>query len=169
MKLKNKKMLATLCSLVTAFSLVACNQTDEDPSQLGSDPSGNDSDLKTVTFAKELDIISMDSSYATDGSSFEAIHATIEGLLTVDADGNLIPALATDKAVVSKDGTTYTYTLKDAKWDNGDAVTADDFVYAWQRTVSSPDAEYSYLYTEDGACVLNAAEVMSGDKKVFDI
>ena len=34
---------------------------------------------------------------------------------------------------VSEDGLTHTYKLRDAKWSNGDAVTANDFVYAWQR------------------------------------
>ena len=164
MKLKSKKMLGILCSLITSISLVACSSTS------GTDTkTGEVSDLKTVTLAKELDIISMDSSYATDGASFEAIHATIEGLLTVDAEGNLIPALATDKATVSEDGLIYTYTLKDAKWENGDSVTADDFVFAWQRTISSPDAEYNYLYTDDGACILNAADIIEGKKDVSEL
>lgn len=46
----------------------------------------------------------MDSSYATDGSSIEAIQAIIDGLLTVDVDGNFIPALAKEKAKVSEYG-----------------------------------------------------------------
>lgn len=151
---KSKKLLVLLCSLTTAFSLVACSSTDETPN---SD--------NTVTFAKELDVISMDSSYATDGSSFEAIHATVDGLLTIDANGNLVPALAKDKAKVSEDGLTYTYELKEAKWDNGTPVTANDFVYAWQRTASSADAEYNYLYGADGACIANADEIIKGEKK----
>ncbi|WP_122639742.1 peptide ABC transporter substrate-binding protein [Romboutsia sp. Marseille-P6047] len=157
MKRRLKKILVTLCSLTMVFSLVACS-------------SSNDSfDGKTVTLAKELDIISMDSSYATDGSSFEAIQATVDGLLTVDADGNIIPALAKDKAKISEDGLTYTYELKDAKWDNGTTVTANDFVYAWQRTASSADAEYNYLYGEDGACIANADAVTSGEKEASEL
>ncbi|WP_455540128.1 peptide ABC transporter substrate-binding protein [Terrisporobacter sp.] len=158
MNKKIKKILVCLCSSLMAFSLVACS---------GSNDSASDG--KTVTLAKELDIISMNSSYATDGSSLEAIHATIDGLLTVDADGNLIPALAKEKAKVSKDGLTYTYELRDAKWDNGTPVTAKDFVYAWQRTASSADAEYNYLYGEDGACVKNAEDVISGKKKPSEL
>ncbi len=156
---KLKKLLACLCCVLMTFSLVACSSTDD----------ASSGDGKAVTIAKELDVISMDSSYATDGSSFEAIHATVDGLLTVDADGNLIPALATDKATVSEDGLTYTYKLRDAKWDNGTPVTAQDFVYAWQRTASSPDAEYNYLYGQDGACIANADEVTSGDKKAEEL
>ncbi len=158
MNKKIKKLLVCLCSSVMALSLVACSGTND-----------SSSDENTVTLAKELDVISMDSSYATDGSSIEAIQATIDGLLTVDADGNLIPALAKEKAKVSEDGLTYTYELRDAKWDNGKAVTANDFVYAWQRTVSNADAEYNYLYGEDGACIANADAIVAGDKKASEL
>lgn len=158
MNKKIKKLLVCLCSSVKALSLVACSGTND-----------SSSDENTVTLAKELDVISMDSSYATDGSSIEAIQATIDGLLTVDADGNLIPALAKEKAKVSEDGLTYTYELRDAKWDNGKAVTANDFVYAWQRTVSNADAEYNYLYGEDGACIANADAIVAGDKKASEL
>ena len=155
---KLKKISVCLCSLLMACSMVACS---------GSNNSSSDG--KTVTLAKELDIISMDSSYATDGSSIEAIQATVDGLMTLDADGNVIPALAKEKATVSKDGLKYTYELKDAKWDNGTPVTAKDFVYAWQRTVSNPDAEYNYLYGEGGACVANADDIVAGKKKASDL
>ena len=155
---KLKKISVCLCSLLMACSMVACS---------GSNNSSSDG--KTVTLAKELDIISMDSSYATDGSSIEAIQATVDGLMTLDAKGNIIPALAKEKATVSKDGLKYTYELKDAKWDNGTPVTAKDFVYAWQRTVSNPDAEYNYLYGEGGACVANADDIVAGKKKASDL
>lgn len=158
MNRKIKKLLVCLCSLLMTFSLVACSGSND-----------SSSDGKTVNLAKELDIISMDSSYATDGSSFEAIQATIDGLLTVDADGNIIPALAKEKAKVSEDKLTYTYELRDAKWDNGTTVTANDFVYAWQRTASSADAEYNYLYGEDGACIANADAIIAGEKKASEL
>lgn len=49
---------------------------------------------------------------------------------------------------VSKDGLTYTFELrKDAKWSNGDAVTAKDFVYAWRRAMLPDNAsQYSHLF-----------------------
>ena len=39
------------------------------------------------------------------------------------------------KVTTSKDGMTYNVTLRNAKWSNGDPITAQDFVYSWQRTV----------------------------------
>jgi len=47
---------------------------------------------------------------------------------------------------VSSDGTVYTFHLsKDAKFSNGDPVTADDFKYSWNRVLSTPKAPYAYV------------------------
>jgi oligopeptide transport system substrate-binding protein len=56
------------------------------------------------------------------------------GLFTEDAQGNPAYGAATN-AVVSPDGLTWTFTLRDHLWSDGTKVTADDFVYAWQRTL----------------------------------
>ena len=100
------------------FSLVGCSGSDA-----GNSASGN-----YVNLAKENDVISMDSRYATDGMSFEMLASTIEGLESVDADGNIIPALA-ESYDVSEDGLTYTFHLRDAVWSNDAPVTAQDFEY----------------------------------------
>ena len=68
-----------------------------------------------------------------------------EGLTRVDSKGNAALALA--KSIdVSKDGLTYTVTLKDnLKWSNGDKLTAKDFVYSWKRAVDpKTGSEYAY-------------------------
>ena len=102
----------------------------------------------------------MDSTYATDGMSLEMIAATVEGLETVDKDGNVIPALA-ESYEMSKDGLTYTFKLRDAKWDNDKPVTAADFVYAWNvQLVVQMQNMHIYLQ-EDGACIKGAADIVS--------
>lgn len=69
-----------------------------------------------------------------------------------DADGNLViaPDMAEElvEPVVNADNTlTYTYKLKDAKWSNGDAVTASDFAESWKRAAStSLGADYGYMF-----------------------
>lgn len=148
-----KKYYKGFLILLLSFSLAACSK--------GKDPGANGG--KVVSFAKENDIVSMDSRYATDGMSFEIIAATTEGLMTVDKDGKVIPALA-ESHTVSDDQKTWTFKLRDAKWNNGDPVTAHDFVYAWQDANTNPDAIYNYLFTDDAASVVNAAEVQSGEK-----
>lgn len=147
-----KKFLSLACCSVMTFSLVGCSGSDA-----GNSASGN-----YVNLAKENDVISMDSRYATDGMSFEMLASTIEGLESVDADGNIIPALA-ESYDVSEDGLTYTFHLRDAVWSNDAPVTAQDFEYAWDATIKNPKAEYAYLFGSDGACIQNANEILAGD------
>jgi ABC-type oligopeptide transport system substrate-binding subunit len=67
----------------------------------------------------------------------------MEGLLLLDPDNgnNMLPGVA-EKWVMSDDGLTYTFTLRaDAMWSNGDAVTADDFVWNWRRSLSPATAK----------------------------
>ena len=64
--------------------------------------------------------------------------------------------------VVNDDGTvTYTFKIRpDAKWSDGKAVTADDFVYTWQR-LATPATAADYCYMID--MVKGYAEVNSGE------
>ncbi|MBI2246452.1 MAG: peptide ABC transporter substrate-binding protein, partial [Armatimonadetes bacterium] len=56
-----------------------------------------------------------------------------EGLTRLDQDGNAIPGVA-ERWQVTGDGKVYTFFLRrNARWSNGDPVTAHDFVYAWLR------------------------------------
>jgi oligopeptide transport system substrate-binding protein len=75
------------------------------------------------------------------------INMLYEGLTHVDAKGNVLPGLA-DSIHVSPDMKTYTFVLKDAKWSNGDSITAKDFAYSWnsQRDPSFK-APHSYLFS----------------------
>ena len=93
---------------------------------------GSKTDTDTFRFASELDIQGMDSTVVDDGMSYNAIHAITDGLTAVNDKGKTVPALAKSWDV-SADGKTYTFHLKDAKWSNGDKVTANDFVYSWKR------------------------------------
>lgn len=149
--MKMKKIISTMLVAAMALSLVVgCSSSDDSAS----------SSSNIVTLAKENDVISMDSMYATDGTSFEAIHATVDGLMDQDADGNIIESLA-ESYTVSDDGLVYTFTIRDeAVWSNGVDVTANDFVFAWNAAATSVDCEYAYLFTTDGAAVLNADEIV---------
>lgn len=87
-----------------------------------------------------------------------------EGLTTIDENGNTIPGIATSWEN-SDDFKTWTFHLRpNAKWSNGDPITAHDFVFAWQRLVApataSPYASYlTYLQVE------NAQDIIDGKKK----
>ena len=90
-------------------------------------------DDQTFTYRVLDEHSSVDPQVVEDVSGAEIVRDLFEGLMNQDADGNLVPGVATHFEV-NDDNTVYTFTLRDnAKWSNGDSVTAHDFVYAWQR------------------------------------
>ena len=103
-------------------------------------------------------VMSLDTNLATDGEFFEVIADCIDGLMQMDADGAAIPAIA-ESYELSKDGKTYTFHLRDAKWQNGDPVTANDFVFAWRR-ICQEAGEYAYLFDTSVGCVKNADAII---------
>ena len=77
-----------------------------------------------------------------------------EGLTIPNAfDDENLPGAA-ESWSVSDDGKVYTFKLrKNGKWSNGDPVTADDFVWSWQRILTaSLGSQYpDMLYYLEGA------------------
>lgn len=98
--------------------------------------------------------------YMQDIQTTTGAQQYMEGLFRLDEDNVAQAAIATDYQV-SEDGRTYTFTLReDAKWSNGDPVTAHHFVYAWQKAVN-PDtaAPYSYMFEP----IENASAITKGE------
>ncbi|GGA35987.1 dipeptide-binding protein DppE [Kroppenstedtia guangzhouensis] len=89
---------------------------------------------------------SIDPAKAFDDDSMEVVNNLFEGLTRLNKDHQPEPAVA-EKIDKSDDGLTYTFTLrKDAKWSNGEPVTAQDFEYAWKRVLNPKTAsEASFL------------------------
>ncbi|MCR4588872.1 MAG: peptide ABC transporter substrate-binding protein [Lachnospiraceae bacterium] len=86
------------------------------------------------------------------------------GLYTYDANQALVPQFA-EGYTVSDDGMEYTFTLKSGlKWSDGSALTANDFVYSWNRVVDEKTAaDYSYMFdiitaNEDGTLAVEATD-----------
>lgn len=80
-------------------------------------------------------------------AEFRALGALFEGLVTLDPESlEPIPGVA-ERWEVSTDGLQYTFNLREnARWSNGEPVTANDFVYAWQRMLTPTLAsEYAYM------------------------
>lgn len=89
-----------------------------------------------------------------------------EGLYRLGKNNKVLPGIA-KKTAISKDGKTYTFTLRrNAKWSNGDKVTAKDFVYSWQR-INNPKtgSQYAYLYSG----IKNADQIQAGKKPVSSL
>jgi oligopeptide transport system substrate-binding protein len=74
-------------------------------------------------------------------------HCLYDTLVNFDFNDYSIHPATAERWEISDDGLTYTFHIRsDAKWSNGDAVTADDFIYAWRRAML-PDlaADYTQL------------------------
>ncbi len=152
-----KKLRMCLLSLLTLSLVAGCGGNDTSDTPSGGDTAGK----KTVTVANDVELSSMDTGLATDGTSFEAIAATIEGLYRLDADGNAVEGIA-ESTDVSEDGLTYTFHLRDANWSDGTPVTANDFVFAWRR-LANPDTASEYAYMIGVAGIKNAEAVIAGE------
>lgn len=103
-------------------------------------------DLRTTI---NSDIPTLDISKATDSTSFLVLGNIFEGLTTLDKDGNVVPAIA-ESWTQSEDGKTWTFNIrKDAKWSNGESITAKDFEYSFKRTLNPDTAsQYGYLFND---------------------
>ncbi len=86
----------------------------------------------------------LNSTISTDVVSFNILRHTMEGLTRLDANQKPIPGMA-EKWETSSDGLTWTFHLRDAKWSDGSAVTAQDFEYAW-KTLLNPETASEYAY-----------------------
>ena len=104
---------------------------------------------------------SLDWSIATDNASIMVLTNLNEGLTRYDKNLNAIPAIA-ESWDISPDGKKYTFHLRrSARWSDGKPVTAQDFVYSWQRLVNpATAAEYAYfLYLVKNAQAINSGAI----------
>ena len=124
----------------------------------GCGESGDKNKLKVMLGSN---VNSLDVAQATELASFEVISNCVDGLLQLDEHGKAVPAIA-ESYDVSADGKTYTFHLRDAKWSNGEPVTAQDFVFSWRRQCEMAE-EYSYMLGSTVACIKNADQVIKGD------
>ena len=164
-----KQAVSWLLVSAMTIGLAACGASSKDKAASeggtttvanGSSASGT-SDLNVML---ETPVEALDPQQAVDGTSFEVIADYTDGLYQMDKDGKAVPALAADTQI-SEDGLSYTFKIRDdAKWSNGDPVTAQDFVFAWQRAVDPKVAsEYAYMLSDVGQ-IKNAADIIAGKK-----
>lgn len=156
---KWKKLATAGLAVATLSVLAACGN--------GGSKSSS-SDTSTINWYTPTEILTLDISKNTDRYSAMAIGNAGSNLLRVDENGENKPDLA-KKVEVSEDGKTFTATLREGiKWSDGSEITAEDFVYTWQRMVDPATAsEYAYLVSD--AHVLNAEEVIAGEKPVTEL
>lgn len=146
MKTRSKLKIGVVTG-VAALMLAAC----------GSQQAGNKKQV--LNWSENNPISTQDPSLTTDSTSFQAELNTQEGLYRLNKKQQPKLALAKSEKT-SKDGKTYTFTLRPAKWSNGDKLTAHDFVYALRRTVtpSTKSTMAFYLYQIQNAEAINKGQ-----------
>ena len=89
-----------------------------------------------------------------------------EGLMSEAADGTVIGGAA-ESWELSDDGKTYRFSLRpEARWSNGDPVTADDFVYSLRRSLDPATlSNYTFILNP----ILNAEEVAAGQLPTSEV
>ena len=162
------KMIETAATVTASVGLLLAGcgskQASSSSGENGGNLTGNMAKSQVLNWSENgQDITTLDSSLATDVISSTMISNSEEGLYRLGNDSKVTPGIAT-ATTVSKNKLVYTFTLrKDAKWSNGDPVTADNFVYAWRRTVNPKTAsQYAYLYSG----IKNADKITAGKANV---
>ena len=110
---------------------------------------------------------SLDPAQAVGLPEIPILRDLFEGLTNQDPQGRTVPGVALSWQ--SSDQKTWIFTLrKDAKWSNGETVTARDFVYSWQRMVN-PTTSSPYAWFPALAAIDNAAAITAGKKPLTSL
>lgn len=117
-----------------------------------------DVENNTITSYLREEPPQMDSMRASDAVSAIVMYHVMEGLLRYDADGELVGGVAERW---EQEGTRVTFWLRDnARWSNGEPVTAHDFEFAWKHLLSpSVGSQYAFILYP----ILNAEKANNGE------
>jgi oligopeptide transport system substrate-binding protein len=149
-------LLAVLAS--AAIVLQGCGE--------GGDTAAPESATPVLNRALSTEPESLDPQKSRSVQAGDVLRDIGEGLTTYDAAGELAPGTA-ESWEVSGDGLTYTFRLReDARWSNGDPVTAADFVFGLQRLVDPATAAF---YAAELGNVVNAAAIVAGDREPAEL
>lgn len=120
------------------------------------------SDNQTFTYRVLDEFPSIDPNLIEDVEGSHVGRNLFEGLMNQDAEGNVVPGVATGYDV-SDDGLVYTFHLRpEAKWSDGNPVTAGDFVYSWRRA-ADPATASEYQWYMGLMALENVDAVMAGE------
>ena len=165
-------LLLVACCMLTACGFTGTEETPAQPSNTDTSNNQNSETPETETPAepagKTLRVsmagapADINPLTASTTEAAEILGSMYEGLVRQNAEGQVLPGsgLAEDWTI-SEDGTVYTFTLRDATWSDGTPITADQFVYCWERVLAPETAsQYAYmLYVIKNATAYNVGEL----------
>ena len=123
----------------------------------------------TITLSLGGEPPQLDSTRGTDQVSFSILGHTMEGLLRYDAQNRLVGGVA-ERWEIGE--TTATFHLRpEARWSNGEPITAHDFVFSWRKVLDPANAsEYAFiLYGLKNAEAINNGEMPIDALDVFAV
>jgi oligopeptide transport system substrate-binding protein len=166
-----KSVWLLLAALLASLSLIAagCGGGDDEAGSGGGTDTGAaggaDAAEQVITVNWGTEPPSLDPGLATDTTSSNILLNIMDPLVKLDDNLEPVPSLA-ESWDVSEDGKTVTFHLSaDGKWTNGDPVVAEDFVWAWKRTIS-PELAADYAYQFYG--IVGAQDYNGCDAKKDD-
>lgn len=133
-----KRLVSRMTLFLAAIALAGCGKTR---------------DRADLVFINGVEPESLDPAIISGQPEGRLVMALFEGLTSRDGTGRIGPGMA-DRWEISEDGLTYVFHIRDqARWSNGDRLTAHDFAAAWERTLNplttSPYSEL--LFSVEGA------------------
>ena len=170
--MKMKRFMAPLLAGVMALSMVACGGGEEKPTV----PAGEEKTINGNVLDAEQrfngyigsEPNTMDSVIGNDSYSAGVLTNVVEPLTRLgEKDGqNVREPAGAERWDVNEDGTVWTFYLRDNKWSDGVAVTANDYAYSLRRMMDpatgSPNA---WLMT----CIKNAQAIIDGEKPIEEL
>jgi oligopeptide transport system substrate-binding protein len=153
--------LLTAGSVANLLAIAGCNNTGSG-TQTGQGPSGSSSN--TLRYPIETEPTTLDPALVQDGPTIDLLQNMYEGLVGWNEKNEVVPLLAKGMPTVSADGKTYTFTIRgDAKFPNGDPITAEDVKYSITRSLDPKLASAVAMnYLDD---IVGAKDVADGKAK----
>ncbi len=148
-----KRLIASIMTVAMAASLLAgCGvpKSESGGESGGSDASGE----KVFRFSTRTEPTTLDPSKGNCIPDTELQNAITERLVR-NVKGEVKEGIA-EKWEISDDGLVYTFHLRDAKWSDGEPITAEQFVYSWRRLMDPETAApFAYIgeYIKNGRAV----------------
>ncbi len=149
-----------LCSLAACGSSSSSSSTSDGSATAEATVTDSDTTVLRINLSSEPDYLDPALNSSVDGGCLAC--NSFVGLYTYNSDCELVPALG--EVEISEDGLTYTFTMIESKWSNGEDLTANDFVYSWNRAAADETAaDYQYLYdvvarNDDGTLAVEATD-----------
>ncbi|MGB3375983.1 MAG: ABC transporter substrate-binding protein [Microbacterium sp.] len=121
-------LIAAITGIVAGALLLTSCSSSPDP----SDGDGGAQQLRIIATEPSA---GLDPAVAVTQASLRVMELMYDTLVDYDKDNNLVPMIAEDWKM-SDDGLTYVFTLRDASFSDGSAITADDVVYSVERAAA---------------------------------